>query len=89
MTIPSYGHGVTLGVGGVTGRVRLHPLRLEEEGDGAVVDDLDAHLGAEATGRHSRAGEAQSLDHAVDERLGVLGPGRIDPARSAATIPAA
>ena len=58
---------------------------LEEDGDRAVVDELDGHVGAEAAGgdRRRRA-RAARRHHGVDERLGLLGPRGGDPRRAPA-----
>jgi apolipoprotein N-acyltransferase len=57
---------------------------LEQHGDGAVVDEGDLHLGAEPAGRDRRPEPAQFVHDHSDERLGVLGAGGGDPARSTA-----
>jgi apolipoprotein N-acyltransferase len=52
---------------------------LEEDRDGAVVDEGDVHLGAETSGRDPRAEISQTGDDRVDQGLGLLGPGGGDP----------
>jgi apolipoprotein N-acyltransferase len=56
---------------------------LEQHGDRTIVDESDLHLGAEPAGG-DRGAEPAELGHdRVDERLGVVGTGRRDPARTA------
>jgi apolipoprotein N-acyltransferase len=52
---------------------------LEEDGDRAVVDEGNVHLGAKASGGDVRAEGAQASGDRVDEGLGLLGPGGSDP----------
>jgi apolipoprotein N-acyltransferase len=55
---------------------------LEEDGDGAVVDQRDLHVGTEATGGDARTERTKASHDSVDERLGVVGPGGGDPGRA-------
>ena len=59
--------------------VRSPASGLEEDRDGAVVDEGDVHLGAETSGRDPGAEVSQTGDDRVDEGLGLLGPGGGDP----------
>jgi apolipoprotein N-acyltransferase len=65
--------------------VQTRSSRLEEDRDRAVVDERDVHLGAEASGRDVGAEVAQTSNHDVDERLGLLGPSGGDPRGSPAS----
>jgi apolipoprotein N-acyltransferase len=65
-------------------RGRRRPSEFEQDGDGAVVDQRDLHLGAEPAGRDGGAEPAQPGDEGDDERLGVFRAGGGDPARAAA-----
>ncbi len=65
--------------------VQTRSSRLEEDRDRAVVDERDLHLGAEASGRDVGAEVAQTSNHDVDERLGLLGPSGGDPRGSPAS----
>jgi apolipoprotein N-acyltransferase len=58
---------------------RARGSELDEHGDGAVVDELDGHVGAEATGGDGRPQMAQGIHHGVDERLGHRRRGGPDP----------
>ena len=73
---PSWGgsaakRGTKRSSGGIGGAAYL--LHLEQQGDRAVVDELDRHLRAE----HA-ALRAEPLAEALVQRLGVLGPRRGD-----------
>src|SRR6185503_14672885 len=59
-------------------------LAVEENGERAVIRDLDEHLGAEAAGGDADAERPQLLGDRVDEGLRVFGARRVDPARPAA-----
>jgi hypothetical protein len=45
-------------------------LQVDDDGDRAVVDERDLHLGAEHAGLHPGAGRAQRLDQGRDNGLG-------------------
>lgn len=64
--------GAALVGGAWLARVRRRATRsdLEEEGDGAVVHQLDGHVGTEATSGHGGAEVAKGVDDGIDERLG-------------------
>jgi apolipoprotein N-acyltransferase len=51
----------------------------EEERDGPVVDERDAHVGTEDAGGDRGTEGAEVVDDDGDERLGVLGPSGTDP----------
>ena len=47
--------------------------QLEDQGDGALVDQLDPHVRAETTRLHRAAALAEASHHRFDERLGLRG----------------
>lgn len=61
-------------------------LEVENQGHGAVVDQLDPHPGAEAAALHVAAASAQLGDQAVDQRSGQLRRRRPDERRPAAAM---
>ena len=64
-------------------RSRLQqPSNLQHDGDGAVVDEGDLHVGPEATGGHGGAEVAQPVGDGVDEGRSLLGSGGVDPRRA-------
>src|SRR5205085_1043147 len=58
---------------------------IDENGDGSVVDEVDAHVGAESAGSHRDSGGADGVDERIKHRqpLGGIG-GRVE--RRAATM---
>jgi apolipoprotein N-acyltransferase len=64
-------------------RRRRRPSPFEEDGDGAVIDQRDQHLGAEPARRDGGAEPAEPDHEGDDERLGVFRAGGGDPARAA------
>lgn len=65
--------------GDIAARRRRH---IDDDGDGAVVDQLDAHVGPEAALGDAAAEFGEPVDHPGHEGLGDLGTGGRDPART-------
>lgn len=59
--------------------------RLEQHGDGSVVDEVDSHVSPEPPRAHRRPRPAQGRDDGLDEGFGDLGAGSGDPARTPTT----
>jgi apolipoprotein N-acyltransferase len=76
---------LALGLVAVGWIVQVRSSRFEEDRDRTIVDERDEHLRAEPSGRDVGAEVSQTSDQGVDERLGLLGPGRGDPRGSPAS----
>src|ERR687894_30127 len=78
-TLPPVTTGLSPAGGGGGGGGGAPPARrwsdLEQDGDGPVARELDAHVGPEAAGGHLGAVPPQRLGHGVDQGCGV-GAGR-------------
>ena len=59
---------------------------LEQDRGGAVVDELDLHVGAEAAGGHRRPQVPQGGHDQVHQGLGVIGGRGLDPGGAAALV---
>ena len=66
-----------------TGRTWRYGLSdLQGDGDRALVDELDQHVGAKTAGGDGGSEGAKFVDHGLDQRLSVPGPGGGSPTRS-------
>ena len=57
---------------------------VDHDGDGPVVVDLDAHIGAKAARGHGQAGLAEEVGDLVEQGLGLPRRGRLGERRAAA-----
>src|SRR5262245_34485387 len=61
-----------------------HPgSAVEDQRDGAVVDELDLHVRPEPSGLDTSPELTQRSHEGLDQRLGLLWPGRVTPAGTA------